>query len=169
MRDDSKKWDPSGVWGAIETADGLTVSPIQLARQTLISGCDVLAQTQHPVAVWPDIVTAETYALPLRRDRILLVNGPFTAEGWHEDSAQAVSDASDGYAVFEMSGKSAVAALRRGTELRFDVQSGSVARMLFGLNVLLYRFGADDRFRIHIARSQADTLLKACNSVLSAP
>ena len=161
MRDDSQKWDAPGTIDATELAQGLMVEPVTLTRQTLISGVDILGQTDHPVVAWPDMVTEQVYALTLRRDRMLLVNGPEVAEGWHENTAQAVSDVSDGHAVFDICGPTALATLKRGAEVRLDVPSASVARLLFGLNVFLYRFGEENRFRIHVPRSQTEALLRS--------
>ncbi|SHF80062.1 hypothetical protein SAMN05444273_1138 [Litoreibacter ascidiaceicola] len=161
MRDDSKKWDAPGAPTTLEMSDGLTITPVQLARQTLLSGVDVLGRTQHPIAAWSGVVTAQTYALSLRRDRVLLVNGPALADGWHGDIAQAVSDVSDCYSVFDIRGDRAFSVLKRGAELRLDVPSKSVARLLFGLGVFLYRFEATDTFRVHVFRGQAETFFKS--------
>ncbi len=169
MRDDSKRWDAPTANGSAEMAEGVTLAPVQLTRQTLISGADTLARMQPKLAAWPDIVTDQSYALCLRRDRIMLVNGPVAEEGWHEDTSQAISDMSDAYAVFEISGRDAFATLKRGAELRLDVPSVSVARMLFGLDVFLYRFGDEDRFRIHVSQSQAEPLLKSLKASVPSP
>lgn len=164
MRDDTKKWDAPLALTTLEMSDGLTIRPVKLARQTLLSGVDVLGRTQHPISAWPGVVTAQTYALSLRRDRVLLVNGPALADGWHEDTAQAVSDVSDCYYVFDIRGDRAFSVLKRGAELRLDVPTKSVARLLFGLGVFLYRFDATDTFRVHVSHGQAETFLKSLKS-----
>ncbi|NIZ13037.1 hypothetical protein [Phaeobacter sp. HF9A] len=55
--------------------------------------------------------------------------------------------------------------LRRGSEVSLEVPSASVARALFGLGVFLYRFGDEHRFRVHVAQSQAEPLLKSLKAM----
>jgi len=168
MRDDSGKWDAPLPSGYAHDANGMTLAAVTLARQVLISGPDVLTQTKQPIAGWPDIVTADSYALSVRRDRVLLVNGPTVSEGWHDDIGQAVSDASDAYAVFDVSGERSLEVLKRGAELNLDVPSRSVARLLFGLGVFLYRYETENSFRIHVASAHAEALVKSLEGAIAA-
>jgi hypothetical protein len=168
MRDDSTKWDVPHASDHVHNANGITLTALTLTRQVLCSGPRVLAQTQLPIAGWPDIVTAQSYALSIRRDQVLLVNGPAIPEGWHDATCQAVSDASDAYAVFDISGEKSLEALKRGAELNLDIPSRSVARALFGLDVFLYRYGTENGFRIHARRSHAQALLKSLSIAIAA-
>lgn len=159
MRDDSARWDtPRDPAAAVDLGiAGLT--PVQPIRQTLVSGPGILSKTDLPLVEWPGAAPEGAYALSLRRDRVLLVDGPELMEGWDEEKARAVSDASDAYAVFDLSGPGAFDILRRGAELRLDIPSRSVARMLFGLGVFLYRLEDRATFRLHVARAQAEALV----------
>ncbi|WP_323778845.1 hypothetical protein [Leisingera sp.] len=168
MRDDSENWDAPQPSGYVHQANGITLAPATLTRQTLLSGPRVLAQTEQPIASWPDIVTAQSYALPIRRDRVLLVNGSAVPEGWQDDICQAVSDASDAYSVFDISGKNALEVLRRGAELNLGIPSRSVARTLFEFEVFLYRYETEISFRIHVASGQSEALLKFLTVAIAA-
>ncbi|MYM54947.1 hypothetical protein [Thalassovita mangrovi] len=156
MRDDRHRWTPyDGAWSPYEVG-GIAITPVTPERQILISAPAVLSR--HPGAIgWPDIATGDSYAISLRRDRVLLVNGPDMAEGWDDEIGQAVSDVTDAYSVFDLTGPKALELLKHGTEIGLQQPSRSAARMLFGLGVFLYRHGAEDRFRLHVLRAQGQT------------
>lgn len=168
MRNDSNKWDAPAALTVGHTENGVALTPIELTRQTLISGPRVLSQADWSIVGWPGIAPTPPYALSLRRDRVLLVDGPDMAEGWQEDTQRAISDASDAYSVFDVSGDRAFEVLQRGAELRLDAESKSVARLLFGIGVLLYRVNTEDQFRIHVASSHAEALVKSLKLAISA-
>ncbi|MCZ4351221.1 hypothetical protein O4H61_01695 [Roseovarius aestuarii] len=168
MRDDSQRWDAPLPPDYAHSAKGITLTRTTLARQVVVSGPRVLTQIEGPVAEWPGIVTGQSYALCLRTDRVLLVNGPPLSEGWHEGTDQAVSDASDAYAVVDISGPRSLEVLTRGAELSLQHPSKSVARLLFGLGVFLYRHDSEDRFRIHVPSSQADALIQSIKGAMAA-
>lgn len=159
MRDDSARWDEIGDSDFI--ANGVAIRPVTLQRQTMISGPGILRQIDVPIVRWPDPIERESYALSLRTDRVLIVNGPDTAEGWYEATSQAVSDITDAFAVFDISGERALDLLLRGGELRPDIPSQSVARLLFGLGVFLYGHGPSGEFRVHVASGHSAALIKA--------
>lgn len=164
MRDDRHKWAPlaSGTVVDLRTA---TLTPVKLHRQTLISGPDVLRQTELPVVQWPDVIGRESYALSLRRDRVLMVNGAAIATGWDQAKSWAVSNASDAFAVFDLSGADAFDLLTRGAELSLDSPSNSVTRRLFGLDVMLYRAALPDpTYRLHVATAMQDALINHLSS-----
>ena len=168
MRDDSRRWPPT-----FRAAPGIDLGAADLKRaqpkrQTLISGSHVLKQMDVPVIEWPAIAQSDSYALSLRRDRVLLVNGPERREGWDETQKHAVSDASDAFAVFDLTGPGAMALLQRGADVSQTVASPSVARMFFGLNVLLYRGAPADHYRIHVPAAQQDALINHLSSVARA-
>lgn len=157
MRDDRHRWAPSGGgWPRFESEGLMILAPAAPTRQTLISGARVLAQFPDAVG-WPDIASGNAYALSLRRDRVLLVNGPERPDGWDDDSGQAVSDVTDAYTVFDLTGPNALDLLKHGTEIGLHPPSRSVARMLFGVGVILYRHRTGDRFRLHVPRAQSQT------------
>ncbi len=158
MRDDRHKWAAFAPDDTAIDLGGAQLSPIRLARQTLISGPNVHAQTSLPVIEWPDIIDQDVYALSLRRDRVLVVNGPEIETGWTPGTSQAISDASDAYATFDLSGPGAFQLLQRGAELSLKTRSKSVMRALFGMHVMLYR-RASERFRLHVPTAQQDGLM----------
>ncbi len=163
MRNDKDKWDePCTQNTGIETS-GLKISFLSLSRQTLISGPHVLAQIRKAYSTpvgWPEIVNTPTYALAVRRDRVLLVDGPEMTDGWHESQTQAVSDVTGAYTVFEITGPDAMSLLKRGTELALATPSRSVARLLFGFGTFLYRSKDAQTFRVHVSSAQSQALWK---------
>ncbi|WP_373051404.1 hypothetical protein [Thalassovita aquimarina] len=154
MRDDRHRWAAhDGRWPRFD-AQGISLATTEPERQTLISGPSILSH--YPGAIeWPDIATDDSYSLCLRRDRILRVNGLEMPDGWNQEREQAVSDASDAYTVFDLSGPKALDLLKHGAELSLQKPSRSVARNLFGFGVFLYRYGAEDGYRLHVPRAQA--------------
>jgi hypothetical protein len=155
MRDDSHKWDEPQELSAPLTGPGVTVRRIAPDRQTLISAPDILARTPGAIG-WPDQAGGDSYSLCLRRDRVLEVNGPARADGW--DGQQAVSDVTDGLAIFEITGPRAMDLVKRGAEISDALPSRSAVREAFGLEVILYRW--HQALRLHVARTQAQMLRK---------
>jgi len=136
------------------------VTQLPIKRQVLISGVNALAASQLTRVGWPgDVNTDRTdrYALVLRRDRLLEINGEQRIDGWDDTSQCAVSDVTDGYVVFEISGSGAQDLLKQGGFINTDQPSPSVARQLFGQSVLLYRTNALS-YRLHINRMFAQSL-----------
>lgn len=158
MRDDSRRWDVPRAADSVIALGAARLRPVALGRQTLLSGSKVRHQTGLPLVEWPGAAPDGPCALGLRRDRVLLIEGPEMAEGWDARSARAVSDATDAYAVFDLAGPGAFDILRRGAELDLGTPSRSVARLLFGLEVFLYRMEAGETFRLHVARARAEAL-----------
>jgi hypothetical protein len=136
------------------TGAGIRVAMAQPQRQTLMSGAfDALLAIsgQEAATGWPEPAVGACYAVRLRRDRILVVNGPELRDGWHAAAGVAVSDVSGGLAVLDVTGPNALDLLRRGTEISPDVPSRSVSRLLFGLDVHAYRHGAGaGTIRLHV-------------------
>lgn len=162
MRDDSAKWAPAqGQEREPVSANGSRLALIQPDRQTLISGPFGQALTLvglDSAVSWPTPASSDTYACRLRRDRILVINGPDLPDGWNDELGLAVSTMTDGYAVLELEGPNAMTVLRRGTEISIQEPSASVARRFFGYPVLIYGFKTDERFRIHVPRAFLDGL-----------
>jgi len=154
MRDDGRKWDAPPEYSQPLTGAGVRAARVWPQRQVLISAPDVLARSE--AAGWPGVVRGDSYALSLRRDRVLEVDGPPRDEGW--DGRQAVTEVTDAYAVIQIEGPQALALCRRGTELSLTHPSRSVARQMFGLPVFLYRWQTEDRFRLHTPRGYGQAL-----------
>ncbi|MBV1865771.1 MAG: hypothetical protein KUG74_15225 [Rhodobacteraceae bacterium] len=167
MRDDSTKWDtPLGQERATIAGDGFELSLIPLTCQTLISGpiaACLAVSGQKQAFGWPDIVTGQPYALRLRRDRLLVVNGGQQAEGWDERGV-AVSDMTGAYSVIEIDGPQAIDLLNSGTELSIDLPSGTVARQFHGFATLIYRWQSLTCYRLHIQRCYLEAIWKHMQS-----
>ena len=163
MRDDTTKWDaPLGNERAIITGDGFELTLLPTVRQTLVSGpiATCLAVSGQKQAFgWPDIVKGQPYALRLRRDRLLVVNGGEQAEGWDERGV-AVSDVSGAYSVIEVNGPQAFDLLNSGADLNIDLASGSVARQFHGFATLIYRWQSQTCYRLHIQRCYLEAIWK---------
>ena len=159
MRDDSRKWtSPESVPAPLDLG-GATLRVAILQRQTLISGISVRVNSPLPLIGWPDVAKGEAYRITLRRDRIVEVGGTARPEGWNAERAEAASDITDGWGVLDLEGPRALDILKRGTEISLSEPSASVVRKLWGLDVWLYRFETEDRFRLHIARAMEEALI----------
>ncbi|MCV6591504.1 MAG: hypothetical protein OIF48_01020 [Silicimonas sp.] len=156
MRDDSQTWAAPAPLTAPLDLGGATLGRVTGLRQTLISGTRVLSTS---ATGWPAPVQGAPYRIVLRRDRVVEVGGAAHPEGWDEAAGEARSDISDGWTLLELSGAGAFGLLRRGTELSLAEPSASVVRKLWGLDVWLYRFEAEDKFRLHIARALDEALI----------
>ena len=162
MRNDSDRWQPAGEALAGFAGPGVTVTPVQGRRQTLISGpvAGALAAVGLTRAHgWPEVVAAAPYALRLRRDRVLVVDGPALPAGWDAQAGLAVSDMSDGLHIIEISGEKAFDLIRAGTEISRADASASVVRLLAGHEVALYFHGGGDRLRLHVSAPEAPALM----------
>lgn len=159
MRNDTERW-PAAADGPRPGVDrsGVTLRRLDVPQQVVISGprAAALSFADQPSAVgWPDLATGQTYALSLRRDRLLLVGAAIATFGWLDGPGLAVSDMSAGYDMFELRGPRAMAVLRTGTELSLNTPSESCLRLWHGYDFMLYRYGADDSFRMHMGRADA--------------
>lgn len=157
MRNDNANWDTPETDPIVVSSDAVTIRQITPKRQTLISGINAHGASQLALVSWPGDITATQYALVLRRDRILEVNGEPRNDGWNDAIQCAVSNVTDGYAVFEIAGSGALALLKHGGFIQVDEPSASVARSLFGTTVLLYRTGPS-QFLLHINRMHAQAM-----------
>ena len=165
MRDDRLKWAP--VPDPLEAISGEAVSlaPCHVGRQYLVSGVSIATQDAF-VGGWPTVITGEDYTLRIARDQVLQVGCTSRTTGWDAETSHALSDMTDGFEVFEVTGARAIDVLQRGAELDLNHSSRSVARDLWGMRVLLYRHGSEETFRLHIERSHAHALYQALRSSL---
>lgn len=161
MRNDTDRWDALALDEMRTQSALLTIAPLSFARLTLISGANVLQQAGVPRIGWPDIAARAPFALVLRRDRVLIVDGPEEATGWDEGRGWAISDASEAYGALELRGAAALDALSRGGELSLEAASPSVVRRLFGLDVILFRYEAADKFALFVPRAHLSGLFKS--------
>ncbi|MEM7193328.1 MAG: hypothetical protein AAF402_00165 [Pseudomonadota bacterium] len=165
MRNDTAIWSAPRNDSQLPCSSSVAISAAPALRQVLLSGPKVRAQMNLQVVEWPDIISTERYALSIRRDRIMLVNGPEMIDGWDDELNQAISDVSDAYRVFDISSESLLEFLRRGAEIDLSLPSASVSRLWFGISVLLYRIN-ENTARVHVPSAQADALLNAISAVI---
>ena len=165
MRDDSQKWDAPFSSDEVLQVPGLSIATLRLDRLTSVNGTRALAGSDLPIIGWPDIAPGGAYAVALRRDRILEVNGPPRPDGWDAAQQLGFSDMTDGYHAFSVTGSAAMEFLRAGAELSLDLPSNSAARLLFGLPAILYRTG-EDAFALIVTRPQAVAAWHAFGLVL---
>jgi len=162
MRDDRNKWTAAlGINRPPVKNEHLRLAVINTQRQTLISGpytrcLDICKLAQ--ATGWPQIITGNNYALRLRRDRILVVDGPSLDDGWHHDAGVSISDMSSAYVLVEIKGESALELLNRGADLNVDIASGSVARNFRGFDVLIYRWQSQTQFRMHFLHANLEAI-----------
>jgi hypothetical protein len=168
MRRDNEKWqNPESVHYNF-SGNKLQISVSDIQRQTIVSGSYTAALKTCEVDVaigWPDIVTTNSYALRLRRDRLLMVNGPDLPDGWNETTNLAISDMTGGYSVFELSGKNAFEILKRGTEISTNNTSPSVSRLFSGFEIFLYRWQQQDCFRLHVSTNHAQAFMQLLQTI----
>jgi hypothetical protein len=162
MRDDRDKWAPalSTERPPIENKH-LQLSVVKTQRQTLISGpyTKCIDICKFPEATgWPQIATGYNYAVRLRRDRILVVDGPSLNDGWHHDAGVSVSDMSSAYILVEIKGEAALELLNRGVDLSVGVASGSVVRSFRGFEVFIYRWQSETQFRMHFQHANLEAI-----------
>ncbi len=157
-------WSPTPDWDSIRIEGrGVSISTCRPERMVIVNG-NLQAALQHagvasaPVG-WPDIAREDRYAVRLARDRALIVGASALQPGWHEQG-YAVSRSEDAFVVFEISGPGTEDLLSFGAEVFFDKPSGSAARLLAGLAVILYRYDRELCVRAHVARPRAAALLK---------
>ncbi len=176
MRDDANRWTPAlGPEQHPVQTGALRLEVYRPHRLTLISGPVVsgphgtspgaLALAGFSEAIgWPDPASGESHALRVRRDRILVVNGPALAEGWHADSGLAVSEMTDGYLACTLTGSGAgsgagleaLDVLRRGTDIDPAHPSRSVVRTFSGYAVMIHAMAEADSYRLYVARGYFD-------------
>jgi len=154
MRDDRKKWDPPAQFSAGISAAQVTVRPVRIGRQTLLSGPRIATDALG----WPDVATGEAYRLCLRRDRVLEIGGETRQVGWDAADKVAVSDMSFAYEVIEITGEKSFDLIQAGTEISRRRRSPSVARQFAGHLVLLYPWQDNATFRLHVNAAEAAAL-----------
>ncbi|WP_158970564.1 aminomethyltransferase family protein [Chachezhania sediminis] len=161
MRDDADRWPaPSPADAMVLNGKAVSLRRVVPARQVLVSGERTAALTLVDLpraAGWPEEAGDPPHALSLRRDRILVIDGPAMTAGWCADLGLAVSDVTCGLAVFEVTGPAAMTLLATGTEIALSEPSASVLRLWHGFEVMICRL-AGDRFRIHTGAGRAEAL-----------
>ena len=167
MRDDRHKWPAIEDTVQEIKVGALKLNRVSLNRQTLISGSQIRSTITGPLIGWPDVATGTTYTVSLRRDRILIINGPDISAGWDDENNRAVSDMTDGYATFDLEGSGGIDVLRRGGEIIETLASLSALRKLFGMNVIIYQYGSAGHYRLHIEVGLAQALQEALTAQMN--
>ncbi|HEY4163518.1 MAG TPA: hypothetical protein VGM59_10685 [Dongiaceae bacterium] len=164
MADRGKFWSPIPDWetAAIDRGGFRIVAVIDNNPLHLVSGnLERFIAQAGLTAIGPrDCCDGRRYALRLALDRLLLTGGePSPAIGWSVDG-YAVTDVTDGYLRFDVTGREADEVMAFGGH--YDWQSREVrphesATMLFaGLKTIVGRL--ETGWRLHIERSLAPTL-----------
>lgn len=124
---------------SVETpvASYLITGDLKAARQSLSLKADALG-------LLDDQAGAATYTLRISRDSMLLVSDVPLAisPGWNKGGF-GISEATDGYAGFAISGKGAEFILAQGGIQSVTARSASASTQFADLTVLLIRDGAD--------------------------
>lgn len=168
MRDDRH------IWPALEDTTqeikvgALKLQRTKLKRQTLISGSHIRKTIAGSLIGWPHVASGPTYNVGLRRDQILVINGPEIPLGWDDEHNRAVSDMTDGYATFDLEGAGGMDVLRRGGEISESLASLSALRKLFGMNVIVYQCETAGHYRLHIEVGLAHALQEALTAQMNA-
>lgn len=163
MRDDRHKWPLAlGTERPDIVQKNIALRIVPVLRQTVISGdiadCLEMSGCASAIGGGPDIAQGGTYCLRQRRDRVLVVNGPALADGWHTDQNVAISDMTAAYSVIELVGLGAEQLIATGTEFAANRPSASTSRLWHGFGVLLYRYGRNDQFRMHVRSPLLDSV-----------
>ena len=156
MRNDNHRWDPPTLLS--RSGNSVTLTEVVGLTQHMVSGVNVLERFADKLIDWPDGLAAVGYALSMRRDRVLVVGATDLKTGFNPDSGLAVTDMSDAYAVFDLTGPHALDRLRMGAEIPLDQPSRSVARQVFGCDVLLCCLAKKRGFRLHLPRANAQSV-----------
>lgn len=160
MRNDTMRWAAASEADRPSVGnDDARISIYRPQRQTLVSGpySAALNRTRMGAAVgWPEDASGAAYAVRLRRDRILVINGSAVVDGWHSDGGLAVSEMTFAYAIIDLDGPKSLDILRQGTELTLS-PSASVAREFSGFGIFLYSRGINS-FRLHVRRSHLEAI-----------
>jgi len=171
MRDDRKRWRRAEGWGRkLDDLPGLRATIIRPKRQTLISGptsAALKASNLADAAGWPGPAKGDHYAIRLRRDRLLVVDGedrahPSLDEGWHDELGIAVSDITGGLALIELSEPSVPTLLATGAEIDPATPSPAASWLWHGMACIVYKYETDKLFRLHVSLSQLEA---ACDMV----
>lgn len=166
MRDDSQKWSTQTFDPNVYSSETLVIKQIQPNRQIIISGVRARENTKLALIAWSGFAPAHDYALVLRRDRIIEINGPARSDGWDEQTGLAISDVTDGYAVAHLDGPDAMPLLMRSTEISINQPSASAARLCFGFSALVYAREGESSFAAHVSRPFAQSFRQALISPL---
>lgn len=165
MLDFGQKWEPAS-FDETGFANTDTVNLVRApSRQILMVSGNVgrglasLGITTHPLGA-TDVIVEEPYAVALARDKCLAVVPSATSveEGWHPDG-YAVTDATDGYIGFDISGAGLSGLLKRATALDWSQPTRSSA-ISFGHATVVTAFLRDrDSIRLLIETPMVPSIL----------
>lgn len=167
MPDRGKFWSPVPAWSQARLEqDGLSIAASFAEAAWLVSGdLPAFLRRQGGLAcIGPrEICATVPYALRLAPDRLLFVhlgNGlPSTTFGWSDDGL-AVTEVSDGYTLFDITGSAARELMALGANYEFEGKPAGIAEsalMLFAdLKTAVARMPSG--WRLHVERSYATAM-----------
>lgn len=168
MADRGLFWSPVPDWSRAEIRHGeLSVTALSTGTAWLVSGNIAKfleGRGQLPCRGPRESCDPLTYALRLAPDRLLFVrrdgaSGAHPSSAWSDDGI-AITDASDGFVLFDISGRAALDLVKLGANYDFEAEpagSAESALMLFaGLKVAVARLGQG--WRLHVQRPYAAAL-----------
>lgn len=168
MPDRGSFWSPVPDWSQADIQqDGLGITAVSPEAAWLVSGnlSKFLERRGELPCVGPrETCERDTYALRLAPDRLLFVSRDAALIapeifGWSADGV-AVTDVSDGFVLFDVTGPAAPDLMARGANHDFDAKPGGPAEsasMLFaGTKVAIARIPPG--WRLHVERPHAAAL-----------
>jgi heterotetrameric sarcosine oxidase gamma subunit len=168
MPDRGSFWSPVPDWSRVDVQQGgLGITAASTEAAWLVSGnlSKFLARRGGLACVGPrETCERDTYALRLAPDRLLFVSRDAAAIvpevlGWSADGI-AITDVSDGFVLFDVTGQAAPDLMALGTNYDFDAKPAGPAEsasMLFaGLKVAIARILPG--WRLHVERPHAAAL-----------
>ena len=154
MPDRGLFWSPVPDWSRANIRhEGLSIAALAPQAAWLVSG-DLAAFLERRGVRFGD--AAERYALRLAPDRLLFVSMDGTdgvTFGWSDGCA--VTDVSDGFVLFDITGPAALGLMRLGALHDFEARpdAASAAMLFAGQRVMLAR--TQSGWRLHVERPDA--------------
>lgn len=145
--DAAVKWTPTPDWReAALVHEGWSARPVAGLHLLVVSGDLAALESRLPLpeaGLWT-IEPARALRLRTARDRALLVaESPLPlAPGWHCEGF-AVSDASDAFAVFDLTGGAVAGLVREAVSADVEAGSPSAATLFAGVPAFLHRTDAE--------------------------
>jgi hypothetical protein len=158
--DPASKWTPVPDWSAARLArsDWRAAPAGELFRALVTGDLEAALASLNPrsasVGLW-DIAPGPLAAIRIGRDRALLVASAPAATPWGwRPGGWAVSDASDAYKAFDITGPALRQIVAEATSANVEGGSPSAAIQFAGVPGLLYRIAADQA-RLHVETALA--------------
>lgn len=152
------------------SSDGVLVGLLPNLSTCLVSGPRETVKQHFSIGEiygWPGHVDSDPYFLSLRPDQLAWVGACTIDDGWHPEGF-AVSKVTDAYRVFEITGEQRLAFLARGSSMRLDGASGSVAGLFAGFSVWMYHHSVTKAIRFHVESAYSEAFALWCQRTLKA-